>query len=191
MKVFFTASQRGKQEFGKYYEKIISTVKTMGFSMIEDDLFSYTQSSFYKRLDKGGRQAQIDLYREKIDHIRQADITIFECTIPSLGIGYVVEKSLSFNKPTIILYFKNNEPYFLEGVEDEKLIIKSYSDSNIKKVLVDAMNLARERRDKRFNFFISPKLLEYLEEASKKTGITKSTFIRNLILDHKKQGQVR
>lgn len=69
-------------------------------------------------------------------------------------------------------------------MEEEKLIIKQYNEKNIKKVIKEAIDIARERRDKRFNFFISPKLLEYLEKASFNDGVTKSKFIRNLITEH-------
>jgi predicted DNA binding CopG/RHH family protein len=72
----------------------------------------------------------------------------------------------------------------LTGIEDEKLIIRSYTEKNLKKILKEAIDLARQRSDKRFNFFISQKLLNYLESISKKEGINKSTFIRNLILEH-------
>jgi predicted DNA binding CopG/RHH family protein len=48
---------------------------------------------------------------------------------------------------------------------------------------------AREKRDKRFNFFISPKLLEFLEKTSNGDGITKSKYIRNLIVEHMRQNK--
>jgi uncharacterized short protein YbdD (DUF466 family) len=95
-----------------------------------------------------------------------------------------MQKALEDNKPVIILYFNQNTPLFMSGVEDEKLFVANYSEKNIKKVVRNSLEQAKERRDKRFNFFISPKLLEYLEKMSKEEGITKSKFIRNLILEH-------
>lgn len=190
MKVFFTASQRGKKEFGEYYKKIYQEIKNAGYDVVEDDLASLSVDQFYSKLEKGGRKTNIEFYKKKIQHIKEADIIILECSFHSLSIGYIIEKALELNKPTIVLYLRDNQPYFLEGVEDEKLIIKSYNDKNLARILIEVFELAKERRDKRFNFFISPKLLNYLESTSKKYSITKSTFIRNLILEHKKNQEL-
>jgi hypothetical protein len=189
MKIFFTASQRGKKEFGKYYQKIREELEKLGYKIIDDDIFNLTAEEFYRQLDKGGHQAYTNFYKEKIKHLQSADIVILDCNLHSLSIGFVIEKSLEFHKPTIVLYLKDNSPVFLEGNEDEKLIGKSYNTGNIGKVLKSALAIAKERRDKRFNFFISPSLLDYLGKTSQKLGVTKSTFIRNLIIDHKRKGK--
>lgn len=185
MKVFFTASQRGKKEFGKSYSKIAEVIHKNGLNLIDDDILSTSTKKFYQDLDEGGDDLSNQLYKEKMKHLHEADIAIFDCSVHSLSIGYILEKSLELNKPTIALYIKGKEPYFLEGAADEKLITKSYTLSTLEKVLSECLENAKERRDKRFNFFISPRLLEYLESTSKKMGITKSTFIRNLLLEHK------
>lgn len=189
MKVFFTASMRGKKHFGKYYLKIIEEIERLGYTIIKDDLFNFSQEEYYEKLDLGERKANKELYKKKISSLQEADINIFDCSFHSLSIGYVVEKSLEMNKPTILLFYKNNQPYFLEGAvnEQDKLIVMSYNDKNIKSIIKKVIDLAKERRDRRFNFFINPKLLDYLEKTSKELGLTKSTFIRNLILDHKEK----
>ncbi len=187
MKVFFTASQRGKKEFGPHYLSIQKGIKAAGYTLIEDDIASTAPNKLYDDLEGGGQKASVDFYKNKLEKIEKADMNVFECSTHSLSIGFVIEKSLQANKPTIVLYYKDLIPYFLTGSEDEKLLLKSYDDNNLTSVLNNSLTLARERRDKRFNFFISPKLLEYLEKTSKEQGVTKSKFIRNLILAHMKK----
>lgn len=109
---------------------------------------------------------------------------MFDATVPSGGIGFLIEKSLEYSKPTIVLYHETAPTYFFPGADHEKLIVKPYNEKNVKKVVNEALAAAREKRDKRFNFFISPRLLEYLESTSKEMGVTKSKFIRDLILEH-------
>ena len=191
MKVFFTASQRGKEKFGQYYKIITDEITNLGYKLLEDDISKLGTEQFYKTMKESGRKANIGFYQNKIKHIHDADIVVFECSEHSLSIGFVIEKALEFNKPTVVLYLKDHEPFFLEGSDDEKLILCQYTEKSIKKVIKGAITLARERRDKRFNFFISPKLLDYLEEASNELAITKSTFIRNLIMDHKKRSEMK
>lgn len=189
MKVFFTASQRGRKEFGKYYNIIIDELKKSGYTLIDDDILNKTPNQLYKQLETG-RKANVEFYKNKLDHIQQSDIVVFESSTHSLSVGFVIEKALEYNKPTVVLYFKENCPYFLSGDEDEKLVLKNYNEKNLIKILNSALELAKERRDKRFNFFISPKLLNYLEKTSKNMGITKSKFIRNLLLEHMKKHTV-
>jgi len=184
MKVFFTASQRGKAYFDSYYKKIFDTLSHLDLENIDSEIVKINSKVFYEELEKEGRKRYIELYKNSMQNIKKADVNIFECSLPSLSVGFMIEKSLEINKPTVALYLKDNIPFFLEGINEEKLIVKSYNDSTLETVISEAIEEAKNQSDKRFNFFINPSLLLYLEEASKKNGVTKSTFIRNLILDH-------
>lgn len=187
MKVILTASLRGKKYFEEQYKAIFREIEKLGHENIADDLLNPSQNPVYMDIVEGVRDANIALYKKKIEDIQKADICIFECSTHSLAVGFVIQKALALNKPTIVLYYKENAPDFLAGVEDEKLITRSYDETNLHEVLANAISDASSLRDKRFNFFISPRLLTYLEKTSKEEGVTKSTFIRNLILEHRKK----
>lgn len=187
MKIFFAGSHRGKKEFGTYYQKIHDVIANLGHKHVESSFLQQTPEEFYTKLDQGGRNAHITFYEHNMKKIKEADINIFDCSLHSLSIGFQIEKSLEYNKPTIVLYYDNNVPYFLDGINNEKMIVKSYSKSNIEKVVEQAIELSKNLCEKRFNFFISPMLLTYLNKVSAELGITKSTFIRNLIIEHKKK----
>jgi len=122
-----------------------------------------------------------------MENIQKADICILEVSAHSLGLGYIAQKSLEMSKPTIILYYKDCVPFFLTGAEDDKLIVESYDEKSLQKVLKNSLIKAREKRDKRFNFFLSPKLLQYIDEGSKKRGITKSKLLRDMIVEHMRE----
>ncbi len=186
MKVFFTASLRGQNEFGKFYKTIYSAIEKKNYKNLDNEILVLSEK-YYNDIQKAGRTAFINLYQRKLKNLQIADICIFEGSLPSLSIGYLIQKALDFNKPVIILYYKENVPQFIAGINEEKLIVKNYNDSNLLTVLDEAIQEARNLQDKRFNFFISPSLLNYLEKASNKEGITKSTFIRNLIIAHRKK----
>ncbi len=187
MKIFFTASQRGKKQFGTLYTKIHDLVTKSGYVTLQDDILSDAPEDLYKALESGDHKTQTDFYNKKIDMIQKSDMCIFETSTHSLSIGFIIQKALEFNKPTIVLYIKDHKPLFFSGVDNEKLILQEYDEKNLETQLSSAIQDALHLREKRFNFFISPSLLSYLEQSSKKEGITKSTFIRNLILAHKKK----
>lgn len=189
MKVFFTASQRGKKYFDEYYKVIYEELQNRGYKHIDSTLINTSIDTFYNSLEDSGLDSYNKLYINNLNHIKNADIVIFECSFNSLSIGYMVEKSLQMNKPTVVLYIKGHTPHFLAGTKEDKLLVKSYTKETLIQTLKAAINEATQLRDKRFNFFISPNLLSYLENAAKKEGITKSALLRNLLLVHQKKSK--
>ena len=180
MKIFFTATYQGAKQFGEYYKMIYEEIKRLGYEHLDDEVVNITYEGYLKKME-AGRSAQVSNYHETIDFIQKADICVLETSVHSLGLGYIVQKSLEMAKPTVVLYYKDNIPYFLQGIEDEKLIVQSYDEKNLKKVLKKVFESAREKRDKRFNFFLSPKLLNYLEQASTTRGVTQSKNLPDII----------
>ena len=190
MKIYFTAPIKGIEDVEKNIRNIHEIIRKLGYTHVDNIINRLDQgNSFYEKLDKGGANTHSTYFEETINKIKEADINIFECSIPSLGVGFQIEKSLDYNKPTIVLYFKKNTPHFLTGTQNDKLFLKEYSVENLNQVVKDAIEEAKHATDKRFNFFISPSLLSYLEEESKRFDMTKSAFIRKLILDHKKRAK--
>lgn len=188
MKIFFTSSQRGKKQFGKYFYLITQAITKLGYTLVKDDLLTVSSKDFYHNLEKYVREGYVNFYRSKIKSIQKADICIFESSTHSLSIGFLIEKALDLQKPTIVLYLQGHPVYLLQGVQHEKLIIKSYSSDTLSKVVKNAIEKAVSIRDTRFNFFINPELLQYIEEKSRKKRTTKSEIIRRLIIeDIKKQ----
>ena len=55
------------------------------------------------------------------------------------------------------------------------------SCSNVEKNILESMKKAKGLIDMRFNFFVSPKILNYLDWVGQKRMIPKSVFLRNLI----------
>lgn len=190
MKVFFGSSQRGKKFYDSFYKEIYQELNDLGLTHLDNDLVKISTQDFYRHLEAKGRNAYFDLYRRKIDYLIKADVCVFECSLPSLSIGFLIERSLELHKPTIILYYKDNLPFFLMGNQNYKLIASSYNDRNIKTVVKRTIAAAKKQQDKRFNFFINPRLLSYLETESKKLNVSKSSLIRELIEERMKKTAV-
>jgi len=182
MKVFFVGTNRGEGELRKNYESLYKEISNLGYTHVSD--FVVTDTSDFQEQMKVGRNKHIQFYNEMIHDIQSADICLFEASTPSLAVGFLIQRSLDLSKPTIALYYKDNLVYFLSGIEDDKLIKVSYTEKNYKQVLQKALEAAREKRDKRFNFFLSPRLLQYIDDASRERGITKSKLLRDMIVKH-------
>ena len=186
MNVFFTASLKGVEIYKKEYQRIYEEIEKLGYKHLDDEIFKLSQK-YYREIEKKGKEAYIDLYSRKIKHLEEADIIVFECSFPSFSIGYMIQKALDFNKPIIILYLKDNVPHFLSGIEEDRFIIQSYNLHNITKIIKNTLKKAGERKDKRFNFFVSPKILTFLEKQSSSQGMTKTAYVRGLIIESMKK----
>jgi len=186
MKVFFSASPRGKKNFKDEYLKIYQSLIKMGFTHLNSDVVS-NDDNFYENLSAGGTNAYNKKYYQLLQAVKEADIAIFECSSPSFAVGFLIEKAIQSSIPTIALYSKNHTPHFLAGINDDKFQLVEYATSDLEQKIIDAVNKAVQLMDKRFNFFISPQLLTYLNNVSKEQRISKSTFIRSLIIQHMKK----
>lgn len=185
MKVFFGTSPRVEERLRELTQELVHQIKKNGYTVLDEGTSVMPYEEFMKLMGRG-KKGYHEYTQHKMKLIHAADICVFETSLHSSGIGFLVKESLQEGKPTIVLFFEKQMPYFIAGIDDDKLIIHSYNKNNLKKVIKETLDIAREHRDKRFNFFINPKLLEYLESTSKKEGVTKSKFIRNLILNHMK-----
>jgi len=183
MKVFFDATYQGHQYFGDFYEEIYNEISNIGHTNLINDAVRMTEDMYKKELGDD-RKRQNNYYSYKIENLKKADICVFDVSYHSLGIGYMIQRALEEGKPTIALFHKDNNPIFLEGIEDERFILIPYDKKNLKDVLKKSLKKASDLRDKRFNFFITPNLLRYLNRVSRTDGVTKSVFIRNLIMEH-------
>lgn len=184
MKIYFAASVRGHSFYSEEYKAIENSLKSLKCKLTFSSYEKEEVKKFYDNLENGGLKAQNEYFNSTIETIKNSDVNVFECTSPSLGIGFQVERSLEYNKPTIVLYLKGHIPHFFAGTNNEKMLLKEYTLATAKHVIESSIKEANHIADKRFNFFISPSLLTYLENTSKRMGVTKSTFIRSLIVEH-------
>ena len=172
MKVYFFAPRNEQNQFAPYYQIINHALDDYGYKNI---LPSTTKAIPYQKMLK---------------LLKESDINIFDCSLPNSSTGFQISKSLEFNKPTIALYHHDASPEFVSAVFEEKFLSGSYNKDNIKTVLHSLLKKAQLLADKRFNFFISPSLLNYLNMMSHEFGMTKSTYLRNLIIEDKKKRRI-
>ena len=125
---------------------------------------------------------RVENYKKIVRWIDKADFSVIEGSFPStLHIGHEITLTLEKNKPVIVLYTKGAEPVVFKGLKDERIIWVEYNDANLKKVLGEAVEAARKNIDVRFNFFVSPKILMYLDWVAQHRMIPRSVFLRDLI----------
>lgn len=178
MKAYFSASVRGKATYGKQYRKIVQTLERLDFSVFSDHILKTDSDGIDKQsLD----QVQV-VYKSLITKLKKSDLVIAEVSTPSVAVGHEITEAINLNKPVILLHADGgNRAMLLEGMADAKVQNISYEDANLESLLEKAVEEAKRAVDVRFNFFVSPKILAYLDWVAQKRMIPRSVYLRNLI----------
>lgn len=174
MKVYFMASPRGKTKLSDEFDKIYHAIEKQGHENVSDFLVTVDVDKFYL-------SDISDFFKQTVVNLKQADVCVFETTIPSLAVGHLMSLALTLSKPIVALYTGDRVPFFLSGSEDERVFIAQYSQESINKVLEDAFDFAKNQSDTRFNFFISPRHVNYLDWIAKSRKLPRSVYLRRLI----------
>jgi hypothetical protein len=176
MKIYFTAPLNGGISFDKRYKIIEKTLGDLGHKVLAGQAIK-------KDLEKKNynKKESAKIYRQLYRTLKSVEIAIVDVSNPSLSVGYEISLALELNKPVIAIHFKNRKYHLLNSIPNEKLQVVRYDTKNLKKQLEKAIKTALDMVDVRFNFFITPQLLSYLDWISGKRRIPRSVFIRSLI----------
>ncbi|MFZ2152943.1 MAG: hypothetical protein WAV41_02695 [Microgenomates group bacterium] len=177
MKIYFSASRLYKEQYSDNYSKILKVLKHSNFEVLDNTMFQASPSGFDMPDDDRKK-----LYRGMSKNLDKADFCVFEASYPStLHIGHEITLAMQKGKPVVVLYTKDHEPILFKGIEHEKVWWVEYHKDNLENVLSRTLEEAGKSMDVRFNFFVSPKILAYLDWVAQKRMIPRSVFLRNLI----------
>lgn len=177
MKIYFTASLRGKKEFGDNYLKIVKVLTKLSEKVFSDHIIK----NDFSVVDSQSKDDVQKSYGRILSEIKKSDIFVAEVSTQSLSVGHELTEAMSLNKPMVILYTGENRPGLLFGSMYDKMQIIQYTQDNLEEKLRTAAEDALKHADVRFNFFVSPKILAYLDWVAQKRMIPRSVFLRDLI----------
>lgn len=180
MKVFFTTTPRFKEDNMGNVKAIFKTIEELGYKHVSDYIVKVDVDEFYK-INKEGRPPYYD---EIMSSLKKAEIVVFEASLPSIGVGHLLNEALVEGKSVIALHLKDKFPFFLGGIKNDKLLIEEYNLDNLKELLKGLLRDAKDQIDVRFNFFIPPTIEVYLDWICKHKKLPRSVFLRKLIEDH-------
>lgn len=177
MTIYFTASVRGKKEFAANYRKIVDVLEKTGYKIFSDHILENDPS----KIENQNRDQSNKAYSKLISRIKKSDVFIAEVSTQSLSVGHEITEAINMNLPVVLLYTGKTKPTLLFGSKYSKLQIVEYDNKNIETILPEVVEIAKKYSDVRFNFFVSPKILSYLDWVSKKRMVPRSVFLRDLI----------
>lgn len=184
MKAYFVASVSGRGKYLNNYSKIVKVLKDSG-TIVSENIIESSKEGVYSLTD----EQKVKYYKQVLKWISKADYVVAEVSYPSIGVGYEISLALEKMKPVIVLHEKGDSPHFLKGINSEKLLIVRYKLDSLRKTLLDTIDSATEQMDSRFNFFISPKISNYLDWIARKKRIPRAVYLRRLIEKDIKKGK--
>ncbi|MGH7203890.1 MAG: hypothetical protein ACREHC_05595 [Candidatus Levyibacteriota bacterium] len=184
MTIFYTNSYFGKKLYQEYYDLVLETLQYFAdVTVISPELGNY-QDQLDEHVKQTITDPQLLHYEAILAGIRKADAVIIEVTHEDLQIGYEAGLALKEKKPLLCLSLKDN---FAKRIHDDHFFGAQYNKRTVKPVIQDFLAKVRERSlSKRFNLFLYPQQITYLEKAAKEHKMNVSEYIRRLInLDKK------
>lgn len=186
MKVFYNASLIGKKFFSHEYEAIYQVIKgTEKVTVLHSPVLVGSP-------EKVGAETigQASAYFKRLQGwIKEADVCVFETSYPSMGVGYEIAMALQWGKSVIVLHLPGKQSEVLSGLSSDKMQMIEYTMETVKVTVKEALMYAVEQQDTRFNFFVSPRIIHYLDWVAKKKRIPRAVYLRRLIEEDLKKSK--
>ncbi len=176
MKIYFVASISGREKYLDSYKAIVEILRKQNHTVTESTI-DYSGDYVYALSD----DAKVEYYRKVLKWIHTNDLLVTEASHPSMGVGHEISLALERGKPVLVLYQAGTAPHFLQGIESDKLAIVKYSPLDLEQQLIDSIDFLSQSTDTRFNFFISPKHVQFLDWVAQTKKIPRSVYLRKLI----------
>jgi len=186
MKIYFTGSLHNKNIDPELYLKIVNLLKNEGHVVQYDHIIDKAINT----LETQTVVQRQEYYRKLSKWLTNCDAVVCEISYPStINIGHELTLALDKDKPVLALYQEGREPGIIQGIDSEKLILADYTEDTISQVLKYGLEEISGQIDVRFNFFISPKIGNYLDWVSKKKRIPRAVYLRRLIEEDMKKNK--
>lgn len=185
MIVFFTASRRGEQKYKKEYDLVYQTVKSFSDLTVispgwKDNYQQLVSDSKRKRI----KDPQYIEYEANKKGIQLADAVIMEVSNESFQLGHETTLTLMNKKPILCVSLHED---FSKRISHDYFFGAQYNEKNIKSIIQDFLTHVKDLSlSKRFNLFLYPRQIEYLENTAKKNKMNMSEYIRFLINSDKR-----
>lgn len=181
MKIYFTAAVLNKKQYGEYYERIVKAIEKDGHRVFADHILEYDVDQI---LDKT-EEDLTKYYSRMKKRIAGCDLMVAEVSYPStVNVGHELSIAADKGKPVLALHLKGKKPVLFWGLESEKFFVIEYDDGDLEKMVRMSVDSLKDQQDTRFNFFISPRIANYLDWIARTKRVPRAVYLRRLIQGH-------
>lgn len=178
MKVFNTGSFYGKKKYQKYYDLVLSAIEKTGGELIATEKGNYKQ--ILSEAEKAKLPTERLIHYEAIRKgILWADAVIIEISHEDFQLGHEATLAIQAKKPVLCLSIHED---FSEKINNRYFFGAKYNEYTVEEIVEGFIKRAQKNiLSERFNCFLSPAEVQYLESAAKERKMNKSEYLRGLI----------
>ncbi len=182
MKIFFSCSTYGFKDYKENYFLIRDHLIDDGHVILHDWLLKLKEHP----KDKLVHEINNEEYKKIVKAVDEADLLIFEATVPSFSTGHLLTLAIQKKKPALFMWLDSSNwakrKGFIYSIESEYIDIIPYNLSCYKNVIDSFIKkYSNYSNDQRFNLLIDKVERQYLDWKSNNTLKTRSNLIRSLI----------
>jgi hypothetical protein len=178
MKIYFTASILSKSEYLREYKAIVEALRKLNHSVVSEHIFKKDTNQVLSQSEA----EQQRYYRAMLARINECELMVAEVSFPStVHIGHELTLALEKGKPVLALHLAGKRPVLFWGIDSERFYLAEYNLDNLEDVLQDSIEYLSDQQDVRFNFFISPKIQQYLDWVARYKRTPRAVYLRELL----------
>jgi len=188
MKIFLSASIYGKQHLEDSCKKIVELTKKSKNTIIADHILDTTN----EQMAQWKKDQDIKYHNFVMNGIKDSDAVFAEISHPSTSVGFLIAIAVQAGKPVVCFYNGEEKPHLFNTLEEqnEKFVVVEYHTiADLDKLVPEMIEFIHEGQDTRFNFFVTPKHINYLNWIAKTRRIPRSVFLRRLIEEEMKKNK--
>lgn len=178
MKIFFTASFKGKETYQKNYDEIIRILGQLGCEVISLENTKYEDFlSKSEMKDLSGDEIREKFIRKAL---KTTNAAVFETSIESISIGIEIGLALAYNKTALCLSANRD---LSKKTKRSGYYAKHYKDfDDLKQILIDHIDMLKDRTFRsRLNIVVNSEQKNYLNSLAKNKNKNISEILRDLI----------
>lgn len=131
MKVFYSASISRSKILIPISRDLVNYIELLGNEVLTKEL---VDPNYAEQADLNKKYDGPEVYRQAQQKLDAADVLITECTVPSFGAAFWIDKCLQLGKPLLSLHYGldySNAPLMLQG-DKERINLKMYTEDTVK-----------------------------------------------------------
>ncbi len=125
-KIYFSCSISGGRDRAHVYQDIVDNIKATGMHVLSE---IFADKTIKPEFGPTRHLSDNQIWQKDLDGVKEADGIIAEVTQPSFGVGYEIAKAEEYQKPVLVLFWKDSGRRLSPMISgDPNVLVFEYSD---------------------------------------------------------------
>lgn len=184
MKILYSSSYLGKQKYKENYDLVLKALHATKVDVVTPEKNDYLDLLTQKEIERLQYPNRIH-FEAVLKGIMVCDAVVFEMSDENFQMGHLATTAVENKKYILCVSIFED---FTDKIPSRYFFGAKYDERTIGDIVANFVHQAGEDQfSERFNLFLSPGQVDYLERRSTEERMNKSEYIRSLIDEDKKK----